>query len=102
VNYSNLYDIIGGHNTTEEEKSIAWEQLLLIENKIGFAVIIAAKYSWREFSKKYKEKAWKELVKRDVKNDKDSLHYLAVNAPEPWNERARILEKKLERKSQSE
>jgi len=99
VNHSDLYDIIGGSSSTEEEKRNAWEQLLLIENNTGFATIIAAKYSWREFSNAYKEKAWKELVRRDVKNDENSLHYLAVNAPMPWGARARILEKKLKQKS---
>lgn len=95
--FSDLYDIIGGSDTAEEERQLAWEQLLPIENNTGFAIIIAAKYSWREYPKEYKEKAWQELLKRDVKNDENSLHYLAVNALEPWCKSARDLEKKLER-----
>lgn len=93
--FSDLYDIIGNPNTIEEKRQLAWEQLLVIEDNIGFSIIIAAKYSWREFLEEYKERAWKELVKRGIENDEISLHYLRVNAPEPWNKRAAVLEEKL-------
>ena len=96
--FSDLYDIIGGRNSTEKQRQNAWQKLLPIENNSGFSTIIAAKYSWREFSKEYKEKAWKELERRKVKDDMQSLDYLATNAPEPWCNRARKLKNELEKK----
>ncbi len=90
--FCKLYDIIGDSDVTEEERKVAWQQLLPIENNIGFAILIAAKYSWREIPSEYKERAWQELIKRNVKNDSTSLHYLSVNAPEPWCKKARKVE----------
>ena len=82
--FCNLYDIIGGRNSTEKQRQKAWQELLLIEDNLGFSILIAAEYSWRTIPNQYKEMAWQELLKRDVKNDKECLHYLSVNAPEPW------------------
>ena len=93
-----LRDIIGGMDSTKEQREVAWQKLLPKEDSSGFSTIIAAKYSWLEFTKEYKEKAWQELLKRKVKDDMSSLHYLSVNAPEPWCNRARKLEEKLEKK----
>ena len=93
--FSNLYDILGSSDATKKQRETAWQKLLLIEDNFGFSIIIAAKFSWREFSDEYKEKAWRELIKRKVKNDEINLYYLAVNAPEPWSKRARDLEEKL-------
>ena len=92
--FSDLYDIIGGRNSTEKQRQNAWQKLLLIENNSGFSAIIAAKYSWREFSKEYKEKAWQELLKRGIKNDEGHLDYLITNAPEPWKTEAEKESKK--------
>lgn len=93
-----LRDIIGGINSTKEQREIAWQKLLPIEDNFGFSTIIAAKYSWLEFSKKYKEKSWKELIRRRIKDDMLSLHYLSANAPEPWCDLAKKLENELEEK----
>jgi hypothetical protein len=98
IQFCDLYDIIGGPNSTEEERWEAWKKLLLIEDISGFSVLIAAKYSWREFSKEYKEKAWQELLKRGIKNNLNHLHYLTINAPEPWCKKANKLKEKLEKK----
>lgn len=99
--FSDLYDIIGSSDATKKQREAAWQKLLLIENNFGFSIIIAAKFSWREFSDEYKEKAWQEMIKRKVKDDEINLHYLAVNAPETWSKRARVLEEKLlEKKNQ--
>jgi len=96
--FSNLYDIIGGFNSNEEERQKAWQKLLAIEDISGFCFLIAAKYSWREFSKEYKEKAWQEVLKKGIKNNLENLHYLAVNAPEPWSKKAIVLEEILKTK----
>jgi hypothetical protein len=90
--FCKLYDILVDSDVPEEEREQAWRWLLPIESNIGFSILIAAKYSWREIPNKYKEKAWQELLKRDLKNDSISLQYLSVNAPEPWCERARKLQ----------
>lgn len=90
--FCNLYDILGDSDVTEEEREQAWQWLLPIESKIGLSILIAAKYLSREIPDEYKEKAWQELLRRNVKNDGTSLRYLSVNAPKPWCERARKLE----------
>ena len=45
IQFCDLYDIIGGPNSTEEERWEAWKKLLLIEDISGFSVPIATKYS---------------------------------------------------------
>lgn len=94
--FCDLYDIIGDPdpNTTKEQREDAWQKLLPIEDNLGFCCIIAAKYSWREFSKEYKEKAWQELLKREVKNNLICLDYLSKNAPEKWKKKVEYLRKK--------
>ena len=89
--FCKLYDIIGSSDATNEQREIAWQKLLPIENTIGLAIFIAAEYSWREIPAGYKEKAWKELRKRGVEKDKILLNYLLKNAPEPWNKEAKKL-----------
>ncbi|GEM_PF-2958596 len=89
-----LCDIIGGLNSTEKQRQRAWEQLMPMASSTTLSTLIAAKYSWLEFTDEYKEKAWRELKKRNIENDEINLHYLAVNAPEPWCEEARELEEK--------
>ena len=98
IQFCDLYDIIGGPNSTEEERWEAWKKLLLIEDISGFSVLIAAKYSWREFSKEYKEKAWQELLKRGIKNNLNHLHYLTINAPEPWCKKSQQIKRKIRKK----
>jgi hypothetical protein len=93
-----LCDTIGGSSSTEKQRKLAWEQLLPIASDSTLTSLIAAKYSWLEFSDEYKELAWQELLKQKVKDNLSSLHYLSVNAPEPWCTRSRILEEKLEEK----
>ncbi len=89
--FSVLYDIIGSQRASENEKERAWQSLLLIEDTLGFCILIAAKFSWRVIPDKYKEKAWQELLKRNVKKDAVALHYLTVNAPDLWREKAQKL-----------
>jgi len=89
--FSVLYNIIGSSNATKKQREAAWQKLLLIEDNFGFSIIIAAEFSWLQFSNEYKEKAWQELLKRDIQNDEINLRYLVSNAPEPWGKRARDL-----------
>lgn len=89
--FSLLYDIIGSQKASRNEKERAWQILLLIEDIPGFCILIAAKFFWRTIPNEYREKAWQELLKRNVKKDATALHYLAVNAPEEWSEKAKTL-----------
>jgi hypothetical protein len=92
-----LRDIIGGLHSTEKQRQRAWEKFLPLADNSDLGFFIAAKYSWLEFPENYKEKAWQELNKRGVENDRERLHYLSVNAPEPWcKEARRALEGDLE------
>ena len=97
--FSNLYDIIGSSSATKKQREDAWQKLSLIEDSLGFSIIIAAKFSWLEFSDEYKKKAWQKLPSKP-ENEEDLiwLHYLAVNAPEPWSKSAGNLEEKLKKK----
>lgn len=81
----------------EEWRERAWNTLLEQEkDDCLFWSTIAVKYSWGVIPNKWKEIAWQELIKRGVKIE--TLQYLKVNAPQPWNERAGILlEKMLEK-----
>ena len=93
--FCELYDIIGSSEATNEQRETAWQKLLPIENIIGLAILIAAKYSWREIPAEYKEKAWKELLKKGIRKNLVLLNYLSSNAPEPWSGRSRNLKEKL-------
>lgn len=93
--FCELYDVMGSSDATNEQREAAWQKLLLIENATGFAVLIAAEYSWRRVPSEYKEKAWKELLKKGIKKNMILLNYLSANAPEPWSGRSRNLKEKL-------
>lgn len=91
--FYNLYDIFNHPNVTPKWRQLAWRQILVLEKEDwSFCSIIAAQRNGI-VPNEWKEKAWIELIRRGIKN-KDTLHYLAINAPAPWSEKARRLAEK--------
>lgn len=84
---------------TEEQREKIWQELLAGEKEDWLFCRVIAVKSNRSYNvpDDWRERAWQELVRRGVKCSW-TLHYLRVNAPSPWNEKARKFEGNIRKK----